>query len=196
MKAHQMAAIGVFVGVLGMAASLQAQEIPDDPVRGQRTMGVGLGLGWNGLAGAGAMCWANLHPHFSVDLGVGLSSYGWKAGGRARLNASTGATTPFVAAGLMYGAGTGDNDVPLETDGNAIRFKVKPTVMGQVAVGVDITTVGGFFFMPEVGWAIRLGGENVEMVSGTPSDVQRQAMDLSYDGGLVIGFTIGFVFGS
>lgn len=152
-------------------------------------MALGGEFGWNTLAGLGPNLMLNVHPHLSIDAGMGLSAMGWKAGGRLRLNMLEGPTTLFVAAGIL-GASGGDH-VENTVGGNTITYNIKASPFAQVTGGVDVITNSRWTFTLTVGYAVLLGGENVEVTRGSPNSVQARVFDLLYKSGIVVGVCVG-----
>ncbi len=176
------------------SAQLEMPAMEDLPVRLTRSIGISMDMGWNGLVGFGPTIQYFVSPHFGIDAGVGLSGTGIKLGGRGRYIFLEKKFSPFVGAGFNYGLGSRGNEIVLEDEGNVISFIVKPSPFLQLTAGGDLVTGSGFFMMFDLGYSILLVGENVELQSGTPTDLQQLSIDLVYGSGIVIEFRVGFIF--
>lgn len=172
-----------------------AEQLPSDvPVRAQRRFMIGAELGWNSLAGLGVNASFHLLPRLALDGGVGLSSFGWKAGLRARVNFLTSEWTPFAAAGLLYGVGTGNTEINLSIPGEQLTYTLGPSPFLQLVGGVDFTGENGFTFLFTAGYAILLNPNNVHQTGNTPSAAATQALAISYGSGISVGVTLGYSF--
>ncbi len=176
-------------------AQLEMPAIEDLPVRMTRSFGISMNIGWNSLVGIGPTFQYFATPHIGIDAGVGLSGTGIKFGGRARYLFLEKKFTPFVAVGVNHGLGGGDSVYKMEDpdNGNLIYFKIKPSTFIPITVGGDVVSGGGFFIMFDLGYSILVGGDNIEMVNGTPTQFQNRVLDISYRSGLVIDIGIGFI---
>lgn len=165
------------------------------PVRTERRLALAMDLTWNGLAGLGPILSFHALRHLSVDLGTGLSSVGFKLGARVRWDILDAPFTPFIGVGAMYGLGSGGEDAELDTEGHVIRFALEPSPFVMAAVGFDWTSREGFYMLGQLGYAHLLGGDNVVVTQGTPSEVQQKALDASCHSGPVLGVSLGYAFG-
>lgn len=175
----------------------EAEPLPSAaPVRQTRRAAVLMDLTWNGLAGFGPVGVFHLTPHVTLEGGVGLSGVGVKLGTRARYNFLTSPATPFLGVGFLTGSGTGEQVAELRDTQNqsTLRFRLERSNFLQFTAGFDLTNEGGFTVVATLGYAYLLGGDNVRMVSGTPSEVTRNAMDLAYRSGAVAGVALGYAF--
>lgn len=177
-------------------AQFEMPSIDELPVRMTRTIGVSMNIGWNSLVGVGPTLQYYISPHFGLDAGVGLSMPGVKFGGRARYLFLESKFTPFVAVGVNHALGGGDTVLEME-DSNTLTtifFKVKPSTYLPITVGGELLTGGGFFLMFDLGYSVLVSGDNIDIVSGTPTDNQDRALDILYRSGLVIDFGFGYIF--
>jgi hypothetical protein len=169
------------------------------PIRARRRLALLGEVGWNGIAGFGPNLVYHVDPHFSVDLGAGLSLLGWKTGIRGRYNLLTGPVTPFVGVGVMGAGGFGDSPIPIndnESDPNreTVNIKVRPSAWLQTVGGVDWIAPSGFNLIATVGYAWLLSHDPVEVVTGTPNAEERRAFDVFFRSNVVITLALGYSF--
>jgi hypothetical protein len=163
------------------------------PVRADRKWAIAAEAGWNGLAGVGANLTYNLVPRLSLDLGLGLSTVGIKSGARLRANLLESELTPFVGAGFLYGSGTDNKGIEVESNGNKARARILPSPYLQVVAGINYTPGnGGFTFMATAGYALLLRHKNVEYVSGSTT-AYKDFRDIC-GSGIVLGASVGYAF--
>lgn len=168
-----------------------ANQDSGKPIRAQRKFAASGELGWNSLSGLGANLAYHPIPEFAVELGAGLSQEGIKTGLRARLNLLRSHWTPVVAAGFLYGFGSGGQNVETKVGDESVTLRVKGSPYIQTVAGVNYTGPGGFAFMATAGWAFLLR-ENAVFVSGS-----RNAYDKIhpfFDGGVVVAVSLGYAF--
>lgn len=163
-------------------------------VRDHRALCITLATPWNGLVGVGPILSYYPDAHVGIDGGIGIGGTGVKYGLRLRYLFITKIVTPFVGAGFMSGGGTGDASVQMNSDNNPITIKLARTNFVQFLAGMDLITSGGFMFLGGLGYADCLNRNNVTVVDGVPTDVQNQAINLAYRGGLVIELDVGYAF--
>jgi len=164
----------------------------DAPVRSVQRFMVGGNLGWNSLTGLGVVATGHITPMIGVDLGVGMSGMGIKAGGRVRGTLSESRTPPYVAAGAFDTSGSMGGPVENVEDGNAISFELLPSTFGMFVVGVDHTAASGLVVHAEVGYARLLTGDNVKMLTGKINAMQQMTFDLMYTSGVAVAVTVGW----
>jgi hypothetical protein len=166
------------------------------PVRAERRLALMGELGWNTLSGFGPTLTFHAHPHLSFDLGAGLSPEGWKLGLRSRYNFLSSEVTPFVGVGLIGASGIDSPSQDLSSDGDnsELNIKVRPCGFLQTVVGVDWTSSGGFTLVGALGYAWLLGGDNVEVVTGVPSEEDERVFDAVFRSAIVISLGIGYSF--
>lgn len=131
-------------------------------------------------------------PHLALDAGLGLSIAGWRAGARLRGNFLTGEWTPFAGVGITYSAGTGGQDIELESKGDKAKLEILESPYLQLAAGVNYTGDEGFVFTATTGYAHLLRKENTRFVSGSLeayNDVEG-----IYEGGLIVSVAFGYAF--
>lgn len=169
------------------------------PVRARRRLALLGEVGWNGLAGFGPTLAYHLDPHFSVDLGAGLSLLGWKFGVRARYNFLTGPVTPFIGAGIIGASGFGDSPLSInENDPDPTRekvnIKVLPSTWLQTVGGVDWIAPSGFNLIGTLGYAFLATKDPVQLVTGTPNAEERKAFDVLFRSNVVLSVALGYSF--
>jgi hypothetical protein len=162
-------------------------------IREQRRLALTGELGWNGLAGFGAIFTYHAGPHFSFDLGTGIAIVGPKFGVRARFNLLKSAVTPFIGVGFMAASGWDSAiDITDPNDENKVNVKISPSAFSQGVAGIDWTSRGGFTLVGTLGYAWLLSSDNVEIVTGEPNPDERRAIDISFRDGPVISIAIGY----
>lgn len=173
---------------------------PLGPIRARRRLVLTGEIGWNGLAGFGPVLTYHLDPHISVDLGGGVSAFGWKAGARARYNFMTTPFTPFVGFGLNATSGLGEITIDPEDranpalDRSPITLDVKPSYLIQTVVGFDFLHKHGFTLIGCLGAAFLLNHDNVEVLSGSLQADEQTAIDVFFKSGPVISVAAGYAF--
>ncbi|HET7542800.1 MAG TPA: hypothetical protein VFK05_23170 [Polyangiaceae bacterium] len=169
------------------------------PIRAQRRLALTGEVGWNGLAGFGPNLTFRAHPNLSFDLGAGLGLVGWKVGLRARYLLLKGPVTPFIGAGIIAASGFGS--APLELS-NAqddpgrvpLNVKILPSTWLQSVAGVDWVAGNGFTLIGTAGWASVLSGDPVQVVTGTPSHDEEQALNAIFRSSIVFTIALGYSF--
>ena len=169
------------------------------PIRAQRRLALLGEVGWNGIAGFGPNLTFHVDPHFSLDLGAGLSLLGWKVGLRGRYNFLKGPVTPFIGVGVMGAGGFGDAPIQINPDDpdptrEPVNIKILPSAWLQTVAGVDYTASGGFTLVGAVGRATLLSHDPVVVTSGQPNSDEKQAIDIVWRSGVVITVAIGYSF--
>lgn len=181
----------------------RADTRPLGPIRARRRLVLTGEIGWNGLAGFGPVLTYHVTPHFSMDLGAGVSFFGWKAGARARYNFMTTPFTPFLGVGINATSGLGEftiepKDRAPGADGepnqSPITLNVKPSHLLQTVVGFDFIHKRGFTLIGCLGAAILLNHDNVDVLSGTLENDEDQAIDVFFKSGPVISIAAGYAF--
>lgn len=173
---------------------------PLGPIRAQRRLAITGELGWNGLAGFGAVLTYNAHPHVAFDLAGGFSLLGWKTGVRARYNILTGSMTPFVGVGFNATSGLGEftsdpkDDPHADADAVPFTLNVKASYLVQYTVGFDFLHKRGFNMVGALGYAHLLNDNNIELLEGKLTRDERRAVDVIFKGGLVISLSAGYAF--
>lgn len=184
---------------------LKPQATPSDnrparPIRAQRRVALLGEIGWNGLAGVGAIVTYHANPHFSIDMAGGLSAFGWKAGVRGRYNFMTSSFTPFVGLGFNATSGLGqitsDPKDESNPDPNAQPFtlEVKPSYLAQTVVGFELTRARGFTMQAAIGYARLLNKDNTRLIDGSMTADEKQAVDVFFKSGPVISMAFGHSF--
>ena len=171
---------------------------PKGPIRERRRLALSFETGWNGLSGFGLMVSYHIVPHFTVDLGTGLSLTGLKGGLRGRYNLLTGPVTPFVGAGILGSTGLGKvsgdfGDKPNDDPTDDVTIRVRPTVALQTVLGIDWTSEGGFTLLAAGGYAFVLN-DNLDIIAGSPTKDERNTMDIIFGSGPVVAASVGYTF--
>ena len=179
--------------------SQKPARLPAGPIRAQRRLALLGELGWNGIAGFGPNLIFRAHPNLSIDLGLGLSLLGWKVGLRGRYLLFKGPVTPFIGVGVMTAGGFGSEPIEI-SDKNEnpnrtpLNVKIKPSVWLQSVVGVDWVASKGFTLIGTAGWASVLSSDPVEIVTGTPTPDEDEALDAIFRSSVVITIALGYSF--
>ncbi len=187
------------------ASSVQLKpELPDirpeRPIRALRRVALLGEIGWNGLAGVGAIVTYHANPHFSIDMAGGISAFGWKGGVRGRYNFSTRNFTPFVGLGFNATSGLGqvtsDPKDESNPDPNAQPFtlEVKPSYLAQGVIGFELVQRRGFTMQAALGYARLLNHDNTRLIDGSMTADERKAVDVFFKSGPVISMAFGHSF--
>ena len=187
-----------------LLANLPPPQLPNEaevrPVargaspREERPWGVSGELGWNGLAGVGAVVARHLDAHFTLEAGVGIAAEAAKFGLRARYDFAASEWTPFLGAGFLYGTGYGDAVQSVDSSaGGSFGIKIGPSPFVQLVGGVEYQSRGGFAFHFAAGYA-RLLRDNFTVVSGTPTSDDLSAVRIAVGSGLVLSASLGYAF--
>jgi len=166
------------------------------PIRADRRLALLGELGWNGLAGFGAIVSLHANPHLTFDLGAGFALVGGKLGLRARYNFSERRVTPFVGVGVMGATGfdAPSRDLAANDDDSELNIELKPSAFLQTVVGLDWTARDGFTLIGALGYAVMLTPDNVVIVTGEPTADERQGIDVVFGSGIVISIAVGYSF--
>jgi hypothetical protein len=97
-----------------------------------------------------------------------------------------------LGAGVTYSAGSGGQEIELESKGEKTKLEVFGSPYLQLAGGVNYTSEGGFVFMATTGYAILLRERNTKYVSGS-TDAYADIEPL-YEGGLIVSVAFGYAF--
>ncbi|MDF3068588.1 MAG: hypothetical protein K0R38_4189 [Polyangiaceae bacterium] len=178
----------------------EADTRPLVPIRAQRRLALTGELGWNGLAGFGAILTYNAHPHVAFDLAGGFSLLGWKTGVRGRYNILKSNMTPFVGIGFNATSGLGEftsdpkDDPHADADAVPFTLDVKASYLVQYTVGFDFLHKRGFNMVGALGYAHLLNDNNLVLVDGKLTRDEKRAVDVIFKGGLVISLAAGYAF--
>jgi hypothetical protein len=169
---------------------------PALPIRAQRRLVLVGELGWNGLAGFGAIVSLHANPHLTFDLGAGLAIVGGKLGLRTRYNFSERRVTPFIGVGIMGATGfeAPSRDLAANDDDSELNIELKPSAFLQTVVGIDWTARDGFTLIGTLGYAFMLTPDNVVIVTGEPTEDEKRGLDIAFRSGVVISIAIGYSF--
>jgi outer membrane protein W len=177
-----------------------ADTRPRGPIRAQRRLALTGEIGWNGLAGFGPVLTYHVHPHFSTELGLGLSLTGWKAGVRARYNLLTSAVTPFVGVGFNATTGLGEvtanaaDDPNRDPERDPVTMNIKASHFVQGVVGIDYVHRRGFTLIGCVGYSRLLNDNNVEILAGSLTNEEERGFEIAFKSGPVITVGVGYSF--
>ena len=178
----------------------RADTRPLGPIRSRRKLALTGELGFNGLAGFGAVLTYNVNPHVALDLGGGLSVLGWKAGLRGRYNFMTTPLTPFIGAGFLATSGLGEFTIDPSDDPNGdpkrlpITLNVEPSYFFQGVLGFDFIHKHGFTMVGCLGYARLLNHDNVQVLDGSLKSDERQAINFFFKSGAVVSLAAGYAF--
>lgn len=168
---------------------------PPLPVRAERRIALLGEIGWNGLAGFGAIVAYHANPHVTVELGAGLAFVGGKLGLRGRYNFSQRPFTPFIGLGFMAATGYDAPSRDLNAEDNSeLNIELEPSAFTQAVVGVDWTSPGGFTLVGALGYAWLVSGENVVVLTGEPTADEEKGLDIVFGSGVVISIALGYSF--
>jgi hypothetical protein len=172
------------------------KDRPMGPIRGARRLALTGEIGWNGLAGFGAVVSYHVHPQLTFDLGVGLALVGGKVGLRTRYNFLDGAVTPFLGVGFMGATGfdAPTRDIGAEDSDNDLNIELKPSAFLQAVAGIDWTRRDGFTLIGALGYAWLLTADNVVIVTGEPTEEEKQGLDIAFRSSIVLSIAIGYSF--
>lgn len=177
-------------------AKPRSAKKPPLPIRAERRLALLGELGWNGLAGFGAIVSLHATPHITFDLGAGLAAVGGKLGLRTRYNFSEKRVTPFIGVGIMGATGfeAPTRDLAANDDDSELNIELKPSAFLQTVAGLDWTARDGFTLIAAVGYAFMLTPDNVVIITGEPTDDEKQGLDIAFRSGIVISIAIGYSF--
>lgn len=173
---------------------------PLGPIRSRRRLALTGELGWNGLAGFGPVLTYHADPHVSLDLAAGVSLFGWKGGVRGRYNLLTSPFTPFVGLGFNATKGLGELTLDPEDDPNGdplrdpVTLDIKPSYLVQGTLGFDFIHRRGFTMIGAIGYAWLLNEDNVDIIYGTLTPDEAEAIDVIFKSGVVISLGLGYAF--
>ena len=169
---------------------------PALPIRADRRLALLGELGWNGLAGFGAIVSLHANPHVSFDLGAGLAAVGGKLGLRTRYNFSEKRVTPFVGVGIMGATGfeAPTRDLAANDDDSELNIELKPSAFLQTVAGIDWTARDGFTLIATLGYAFMLTPDNVVIITGEPTEDEKRGLDIAFRSGIVVSIAMGYSF--
>lgn len=166
------------------------------PVRMTRTIGISGSLGWNGLVGFGPTLQYYISPHFGLDAGLGLALSGYKFSGRVRYLFLDKNFSPLIGVGYIFSTGFPGQATEYEDeDGNFVVVEVLPSSFIQIVGGIELVVNKGFFIMANLGYAIQIN-DNINYISGNPSQSLDRALSIIYRSGIIMEFNIGYIFGN
>jgi hypothetical protein len=164
-------------------------------VRAERRIALLAELGWNGLAGFGAIVSYHANPHLTFDLGAGLALVGGKIGFRTRYNFFEGEVTPIIGVGILGATGWDAPSQDLsDAENEELNIRLRPSAFVQAVVGIDWTTRGGFTLLGTVGHAWLVSKDNVIIITGEPTPEEQEALDIVFSSGAVVSVAIGYSF--
>jgi hypothetical protein len=173
---------------------------PPGSIRARRKLALLGEIGWNGLAGFGPVLSYYPNPHVALDLGAGISLFGWKAGVRGRYNLLDRPWTPFLGLGVNATTGLGEVTFDPETDANGkpnrdpVTVNLKPSYLVQTVVGFDFIHRHGFTMVGCVGYSWLLNSHNLDILAGEFTADEKRAIDIAFKSGVVISLAMGYAF--
>ena len=167
------------------------------PVRMTRTIGLSGSMGWNGIVGFGATLQYYITPHIGLDAGAGLAMSGYKFSGRLRYIILEKNFSPIVGVGYIYSTGLTNQALEItdSISGTTAIVEILPSSFIQIVVGAELLVNKGFFMMATMGYAIQIKS-NVSLLSGTTNSNIDTYLQRWYGSGIVMEFSIGYVFGN
>lgn len=169
-------------------------------IRERRRLALTGEIGWNGLAGFGPVLTYYAHPHVALDLGLGFSLLGAKAGLRTRYLFLESPLTPFIGAGInaTSGLGKATSDPAQNPESNPNRepvtVNVEASYLVQAVMGIDYIHRRGFTLIASAGYAHLLNDDNYQVLAGELTDDERRGFDIAFGGGLVLSIAMGYAF--
>jgi hypothetical protein len=136
-------------------------------------------------------------PNYALDLGLGLSSAGWRPGLRARYLFSLEKTAYFGAIGLKYATGSDGKyakvkDPETEKD---IEIKVDGSGYVDASVGVEYLADNGFLVLANAGYSQLWGGQNYHFRPGAAvSDEAEKLYKAVLGSGIMLSVSLGKAF--
>jgi hypothetical protein len=118
---------------------------------------------------------------------------------RARYLLLKGPVTPFLGVGMMTGSGFGSEPIDVtdkHDDSNRVplNIRIKPSVWLQSVAGVDWVASNGFTLIGSAGWAQVLSDDPVQIVTGTPTPEEEEALNVAFRSSVVITIALGYSF--
>lgn len=183
---------------------LDTEPVPDIrprlPIRAQRRLALTGEVGWNGLAGFGPVLTYYAHPHVALDLGLGFSLLGGKAGLRTRYLFLKSPITPFIGVGFNATSGFGEatTDPKSDPQGDPTRdpatVNVGASYLVQGVIGIDYIHRRGFTLIASGGWAHLLNKNNYQVLDGELTEDEERGFNIAFKGGLVLSASMGYAF--
>jgi hypothetical protein len=156
--------------------------------------------GWNSNTGIGLKIDHLIVNNASIEAGLGLGAWGFKASGGARYYF----TPPFrhsLGAALSYSFGS-PQDVTVELEVNdgfggaeedSVDFSINPCAVVNLTYAYDIEMSPRFKLCLEAGYGISLNSEPYTVRDDrTLTKKSRQVMDIVAPGGVVVSLGLGF----
>jgi hypothetical protein len=180
---------------MGLSTSEVLAPITVLPSRTLRKNSISIESGYNSLVGTGFVYSRNIHPHFTLDTGVGFSLRGGQVGLRGRYNLLKSNVTPFVGLGVMYATGI-KGDAQVKDDARDVDYiaTLDQSVLTQGSLGVSWQTRHGLSLLGMVGYTPLLTGPNFKVKSGRAPQVDRDILAKAFDGGPTLALNIGYTF--
>ena len=158
-------------------------------------------IGWNGLAGFGPVLTYYAHRRVALDLGLGFSLLGGKAGLRTRYLLLDSPLTPFIGVGINATSGFGEatSDPAQNPDSDdpnrePVVVNVEASYLVQGVVGIDYIHRRGFTLVACGGYAHLLNDDNYQVLSGKLTEEEERGFNIAFGGGLVLSVAMGYAF--
>jgi hypothetical protein len=173
-----------------------AEDAPE--LRNPRTWALSGEIGLNSLSSLlGPVATWYATPKYALDLGLGLSSAGWRPGVRARYLFSNEKTSYFGALGLKYALGSAGRyaKVPDPETEKDIELKVDGSGYVDVSVGVEYLADNGFLVIANAGYSQLWGGQNYHFRPGSVvSDEAEKFYKRIFGSGIMVSVSLGKAF--
>lgn len=183
-----------FLPILAFANNDYGKKKGQEPIRIDRNFAISLEAGWRTLSGLGVNASFFPNENMGIDLGVGLSFLGTRAGIRGRYMISKNNFSPYVGAGLTYSP-TSIDDIEIEDADNLGTYyylDTHPSLFGQVLFGLEYISKGGFYLGWNIGYAPSLK-ENYSF-DQTPPESMELGVKLIYGSSISTAINIGYAF--
>jgi hypothetical protein len=157
---------------------------------------LGIGSGINNISSVLGVTYENpINSNFSIKLGAGIGSWGYKAGLSGKYYSSFPSSMAF---GLGYSTATGGKGLEMEVELNN-TLKQKELIDLSQAHMIDLTMCKSWGekvkFNIEFGYSIKISGGEAKLQNPLLelSDVYKTSFNLISPGGLIFGLGLTFV---
>jgi hypothetical protein len=186
-------AIIALLPILAFANNDYGKKNKEPLIRQERNFALSLESGWRTLSGVGLNATFFPQTNIGVDLGVGVSLLGTRAGVRGRYLISKKNFSPYVGVGLTFSP-TSIDDIEIEDvdTGVLYYYDTKSSLFGQVLFGLEYISNGGFYIGWNIGYAPSL--KDNYSFQQTPSDNVELGVRLVYGSSISTALNIGYAF--